>query len=135
MACWSRDEEVVHTTTFTGNPLACVAAISTLDVLSRHHLPTRARAVGEEFLAELEAAVAPYADLVQVRGVGLMIGIEFRGGNGCGSRMMIELLKRGYIGSTGGGSRETLVLTPALTIDTQQWSGFVEQLVEVLAQW
>ena len=102
MAAWSRDDEVVHTSTFAGAPLACATALATLDALSRDHLPERAAAVGERFAHRL-AEVG-----VKVRGAGLMLGIELGGQPGAAVKLGKRLLAAGYLTSTGGGARETL---------------------------
>lgn len=68
----------MHTTTFGGNPLACAAAIATIDVLLEENLPQRAEEVGRYFLEQLRhAAVGHEAKVMEIRGVGLMIGVEF----------------------------------------------------------
>ncbi len=68
----------LHTTTFGGNPLACAAAIATIDVLIEERLPERAAEMGEYMLAGLREAVRGYDDfVVDVRGKGLLIALEF----------------------------------------------------------
>ncbi len=68
----------LHTTTFGGNPLACAAALATIDVLIEEKLPQRAAEMGEYVLAGLRDAVRGYEHVVvDVRGKGLMIALEF----------------------------------------------------------
>mgnify|MGYP003481923464 CR=1 FL=1 len=122
MAAWSRDDEVVHTSTFAGAPLACATALATLDALSRDHLPERAAAVGERFAHRL-AEVG-----VKVRGAGLMLGIELGGQPGAAVKLGKRLLAAGYLTSTGGGARETLVLTPPLVIAEALLDAFASEL-------
>jgi 4-aminobutyrate aminotransferase/(S)-3-amino-2-methylpropionate transaminase len=129
MRAWERDEEVVHTATFSGAPLACAAALATLDVLSREGLPARAAVVGERWRQALKEALP--VDIA-VRGVGLMIGIDLGAGRGAASRLAQSLLERGYLTSTGGGAREVLVLTPPLNIPEALLYDFVPQLVAAL---
>lgn len=128
MAAWRREQEVVHTATFAGAPLACTTALATLDVLQREDLVTRSRELGERLRLQIERVVGDREDVAAVRGAGLMIGVELRGGPGAASRLQRRLLERGYIASTGGGRRETLVLTPALTIADRLLDGFVASL-------
>jgi 4-aminobutyrate aminotransferase len=64
-----------HGSTFGGNPVACVAALATLDLVERA-LAANAAAVGEHLLAGLAALHARQPLLEQVRGRGLMIGID-----------------------------------------------------------
>jgi 4-aminobutyrate aminotransferase-like enzyme len=127
LAAWQRDEEVVHTSTFAGSPLASATALATLDVISRAQLPERAEQVGTRFLATLEARLARFPKL-SVRGAGLMLAVDLGQGPGRASRLAKRLLERGYITSTGGGRREVLVLTPPLTLSETLIGGFVEVL-------
>lgn len=115
MRAWERDEEVVHTSTFSGNPLACATALATLDTLGREGLVQRSAVVGAAFQAELEAALASVPG-VSVRGAGLMIGVELGAEPHSAVRVVRSLLERGFIATTGGGRREVLVLTPPLNI-------------------
>jgi 4-aminobutyrate aminotransferase-like enzyme len=115
MSAWQRSEEVVHTSTFAGAPLACAAALATLDVLGRERLPERAERVGEGFRQSLVDALSGLGG-ARVRGRGLMLGIELDAKAGTGGEAVRRLLEQGYITTSGGRDRECLVLTPPLTI-------------------
>ncbi len=65
-----------HGSTFGGNPLACVAALTTLSVLEEDSLLTRAVHLGDRMRARLAERLAGEAGVVDIRGSGLMIGIE-----------------------------------------------------------
>jgi 4-aminobutyrate aminotransferase / (S)-3-amino-2-methylpropionate transaminase / 5-aminovalerate transaminase len=117
MRSWRREAEVVHTATFAGSPLAASAAIATLDVLTKEKLPERAARLGARYTTELRAALHGHPAVREVRGRGLMIGIDLGDRPGRASQLMRRLLQAGYITSTGGGQREVLVLTPPLNID------------------
>lgn len=127
LEAWRRDAEVVHTSTFAGNALACGAALATLDVISREHLPERASSVGSRLLANLQTRLGRFSKAT-VRGAGLMIAIDLGARPGRASQLAVRLLERGYITSTGGGGREVLVLTPPLTIAESLLDGFVDAL-------
>src|ERR1700710_2486132 len=71
------DRAVVHGSTFGKNDLAIAAGITTLDVLERERLIENAARMGERLLRELTAIIPGYELLKEVRGKGLMIGIEF----------------------------------------------------------
>jgi len=118
MQAWAREPEVVHTSTFTGAPLACATAIATLDTLRREDLVTRSRVVGAAFRDELRATGA------RARGEGLMLGIDLDGSPHAAVDLVKRLLGVGFITSTGGGEREVLVLTPPLTISAGLLSQF-----------
>jgi 4-aminobutyrate aminotransferase/(S)-3-amino-2-methylpropionate transaminase len=132
MQAWQRDEEVVHTSTFAGAPLACAAGIATLDVLSREKLVGRSADVGARFLSALRGALAGAAVVKDVRGAGLMIGVDLGPRPGVASQVMRALLEQGYLVSTGGGGREVVVLTPALCIAEAQLFGVIPALAAVL---
>lgn len=67
-----------HACTFGGNPLSSAAACATLDTLCEPGFLDHVREVGAYFVDRLREAVAPCENLVEVRGRGLMIGVEFR---------------------------------------------------------
>lgn len=71
------DRAVVHGSTFSKNDLAMAAGLATLDVLDREDLITRARARGERLLSAFADMARRYELVREVRGQGLMIGIEF----------------------------------------------------------
>ena len=77
----------VHGSTFGGNPLACVAALTTLDVIEEDGLMLHAKTLGEAIRSGLHAGLDGVAGFVEVRGSGMMIGIELD--RPCG-----ELVKR-----------------------------------------
>jgi 4-aminobutyrate aminotransferase len=65
-----------HGTTFGGNPVSCAAALATLDVLDEDDLYARCRAAGARLLADRRRHGAGRPGVLEVRGVGLMIGVE-----------------------------------------------------------
>ena len=79
-AIWDRvfrANPFIHTSTFGGNELACVAALAALEVILDEDLPARAATMGEYFLTGLRALQKQHSDIfVDVRGKGLMLGLE-----------------------------------------------------------
>jgi acetylornithine/LysW-gamma-L-lysine aminotransferase len=67
-----------HTTTFSGSPLVCAAACAAIDVLVEEKLPERAAMLGRYFKEKLEVLQARHTIVRDVRGLGLMIGMELR---------------------------------------------------------
>ncbi len=65
-----------HGSTFGGNPLACSAALAVLDTLEGERLPARAARLGADMLKALREVLAGVDGVVEVRGFGLMIGID-----------------------------------------------------------
>ncbi len=71
------DRAVVHGSTFAKNDLAMAAGLATLEVLENERLIERSAAMGDAIMADLRAMIPRHELLKQVRGKGLMIGIEF----------------------------------------------------------
>ncbi|MEM2875898.1 MAG: aspartate aminotransferase family protein [Candidatus Bathyarchaeia archaeon] len=67
-----------HTSTFGGNPLACAAASATLDVILGENLPERASNLGRRFIERLKKIQDELKVVRDVRGLGLMVGLESR---------------------------------------------------------
>ena len=65
-----------HGSTFGGNPLACAAALTTLEAIEQEKLLDNATEIGDFIRAGLSAALAKVKGVIAVRGMGLMIGIE-----------------------------------------------------------
>jgi 4-aminobutyrate aminotransferase len=65
-----------HASTFCGNPVACAAALATLDVIEEGNLLANATAMGERLQAGLRALAEEHEAIGEVRGLGLMVGIE-----------------------------------------------------------
>jgi 4-aminobutyrate aminotransferase/(S)-3-amino-2-methylpropionate transaminase len=128
MRAWdAKGGGAIHTATHFGAPTACVAALATLDELERHELPLRARTVGDRWRSRLRRALGDGA-ANHVRGRGLMVGIEVRGGGARALRLSRDLLAAGYIVLTGGARGDVLTLTPALTIEEQALERFTDVL-------
>ncbi len=113
-----------HGSTFGGNPLACAAALATLDAIEQEKLRENAEATGNQIAAGMRAALAGVAGVLTVRNAGLMIGIELD--RPCG-----ELVKRALeAGLLINVTNDTVVrLLPPLIINAAE----AKQLVEMLA--
>jgi acetylornithine aminotransferase/acetylornithine/N-succinyldiaminopimelate aminotransferase len=84
-AFWVRDELAdvlsagTHATTFGGNPLGCAVALKVLEVIARDGLADNARELGRFIIDELQRLIRKFPSVLkEVRGLGLMIGVEFR---------------------------------------------------------
>lgn len=81
-AIWDRayggpDRALLHTSTFGGNAFAAAAGLAALDAIVRQDLPSRAAQMGDYLLAGLRDLAARHRLVREVRGRGLMVGIEF----------------------------------------------------------
>jgi ornithine--oxo-acid transaminase len=74
----SLKRSIVHTSTFSENSLSMRAGLATLDVLEREKLGPRALQLGEQFREKLRQALQPFEIVKEVRGLGLLSGIEFK---------------------------------------------------------
>jgi acetylornithine aminotransferase len=113
-------------TTFGGNHLACAAAIAVLDVIESENLIRNSYEVGEYLLAELRKM----PELKDVRGRGLMIGVEVEGS---GSEMRRKLLFEKHI-FTGGAGVSTVRLLPALCIGKAEADRFLRDFKSLLTE-
>ena len=109
-------------TTFGGNHLACAAAIAVLDVMAEEHLVENAAETGHYLLERLAEMAKDSDEITDVRGRGLMIGIEIKGD---ASALRKKLLFEGKI-FTGGAGAHTVRLLPALGLTIEQADTFIE---------
>lgn len=120
----------LHTSTFGGNPLACTAAIAAIKVLLEENLPAKAAQSGTYFLGRLqELAQAFPAVIREVRGRGLMIGIEMSK-EGIGGFLMSELIDHGVLAAYTLNNPKVIRIEPPLIISREQ----IDKVVAVLAQ-
>lgn len=115
-------------TTFGGNHLACTAALAVLDVIEEEHLVENAASVGSYLLAQLKTLAAETPSTVDVRGEGLMIGIEFSDSI---KTLRTRLVKEQHV-FTGAASTNILRLLPPLSLTKAEADDFLSRLKQVL---
>jgi acetylornithine aminotransferase len=118
-----------HGSTFGGNPLACVAALTTLDVIEQDGLMARAVEVGNAIRAGLRAALNGVAGVADIRGEGLMIGIELD--RPCGD-LVGKGLAAGLLINVTADS--VVRLLPSLTYSDADAKQLVEMLVPLIRE-
>lgn len=111
-------------TTFGGNHLACTAALAVLDVIEQEGLVDNAAQVGDYLMQELKKLPG----IREVRGRGLMIGIEF---DGPVKELRARLVKEEHV-FTGAASTNILRLLPPLCLSREQAADFIVRLQRVL---
>lgn len=100
------DKALLHTSTFGGNTWAAAAAIAALEIILEENLPEKARESGEYLLQGLTRLKEKYPLIKDVRGHGLMAGIEFNQPGGMASKVSFGLatkLSEEYLGSLVAG--------------------------------
>ena len=115
----------VHGSTFGGNPLACAAALATLDIIEREALPERAAVLGAYALERLSALHTPLVR--EVRGRGLLLGIELSRR----AQPFLEMLfERGILALPAGPN--VIRLLPPLVTTEEQLELIINTVQEVL---
>jgi 4-aminobutyrate aminotransferase len=102
-----------HGSTFGGNPVTCAAAVATIEVLESEHLYERALAIGVRTMSRLRALATDA--IVEVRGIGAMIGVELRD-KATAEAVQHRCLDDDVIVLTCGPAGNVLRLIPPLTI-------------------
>lgn len=122
-----------HGSTFGGNPVSCAAALATIDVIESENLTTRAEKLGREILERLSKFAEDKPHIGEVRGKGLMIGIEFNDKRGGPSKQVTDqvvrnCLERKLLVITCGLHGQVIRLIPPLTMSDAE----AEKACEIL---
>ena len=117
----------VHGSTFGGNPLAAAASLATLNALEKEQLPQRAAELGAYALAQLEQIESSL--IREVRGLGLMIGIQIKQKV---APYLQALMERGVLAQPAGLT--VIRLLPPLVITKEQLDQAIAALEEVLTE-
>ena len=118
MDAWRSDGEARHTATFVAHPLACAAALATLEVIQAEDLVDRARTLGHRFGQALEP-LRNRPGVTDIRGQGLLRAIELDSPTRA-QTLSTKLLHQGLIALAGGASGTVLQLSPPLVITEEQ---------------
>ena len=147
----SMERAVVHSSTFSRNQLAMVAGLATLDVLDDEDLVDGAGRRGDQLTAALAPLVDKYELLHEVRGMGLMVGLEFgppTTRSGRARFKMLELARKGFFSQlivvplfhrhriltqVAADNVNIIKLLPPLIIGDEEIDAFVSALDDVLA--
>ncbi|KAA9000489.1 putrescine aminotransferase [Affinibrenneria salicis] len=126
------DNPFLHTTTFGGNPLACSAALATINVLLTENLAEKAAQNGEYLLDGLLALAEEYPDLlVTARGKGLLLALEFRA-NEIGYAFSSEMFRRRILVAGTLNNAKTVRIEPPLTITLPECRRVLKEAREAL---
>ena len=141
---------IVHTSTFSENSLSMRAGLATLDVLQQEQLGPRALRLGEDFRAKLRSELGPFEMVKEVRGMGLLSGIEFVPPKKLAFRALYEAFykihpamfgqivvmrmfrEKGILTQICGNNFMVLKAAPPLMVTTEQLDEFVTGIREVV---
>ena len=114
-----------HGSTFGGNPLACAAALATIETILKDQLHENAKKQGESIKQKLNESLKDCKNITEIRGQGLMIGIEFN----APCKDLVDLAaEQGLLINVTAGS--VIRLLPPLNITSEQ----VEILIDILTK-
>jgi 4-aminobutyrate aminotransferase len=117
MRAWHEGE---HGSTFGGNAVACAAAIAVIQTLTRERVPERAERLGRKVMERARGWQSDMPALADVRGLGLMIGLEFMQGGAPATGLVDQIaaaaLARGLLVLSCGIDGNVIRLIPPLTI-------------------
>ncbi len=118
-----------HSTTFSGSPLVCAAGCAAIEVLVKDKLAERAERIGGYFKAKLEELQAKYNIVKEVRGLGLMLGMEFRYDV---RNIILKTMEKGVLVLDAG--RNVVRFLPPLVIEKEQIDKALAVLDEVIGE-
>jgi ornithine--oxo-acid transaminase len=148
----SLERAIIHTSTFSENGLAMRAGLATMEVLERERLGERAEAAGDYLRARLREALANYEMVQEVRGVGLLNGIEFTTPRSLRLRVPFEAFRKIHAGMFGqvlvmrlfrdhgmlaqicGNHFMVLKVAPPLVVEDRHLDEFVRAVTAVVDQ-
>jgi 4-aminobutyrate aminotransferase/(S)-3-amino-2-methylpropionate transaminase len=131
--------EAIHTSTFLGHPVGCAMALAQMGEVRKRRLVERSASLGRELLGKLTEIRAVSPRIHEVRGMGLMAGIELCERDGRPAtegalRVTKGMLRRGFVLLPEGEHSNVISLTPPLTISRGQLAGAAAALGEVLRE-
>ena len=140
---------IVHTSTYSENNLSMRAGLATMDVLESEGLGARAISVGQFLRERLQTALAGYAMVKEVRGLGLFCGVEFQAPRSLtlrasfeafmrihpgmfGQMLVMQLFREGILTQICGNDFLVLKVAPPLVLQEAQVDEFVGKLAKVV---
>jgi putrescine aminotransferase len=128
-----------HCSTYSGGTLACAAALATLEIIERDRLASRAAELGARLGQRLARDVGGHPLVRDIRGRGLLLGVELRAPGGgvaadlIGGWAAVGLMNRNIVTQVAGDATEVIRAEPPLIIEEADVDRFVVALRETLA--
>jgi 4-aminobutyrate aminotransferase-like enzyme len=134
MGSWGMSSgEAIHTSTFLGNPLGCAMGKAAVETIVRDDWPARVDARGQQVRARLEALAERFTCIGDVRGRGLMLGVDLvedhdtREPDGSLALALMDWCRqRGYLILPSGNHGNVVAITPPFVITDAQLDGFFD---------
>jgi predicted acetylornithine/succinylornithine family transaminase len=120
-----------HASTFGGNPLACEVARSVIKTMRRLNLPRRVTRTGRYFRKRLEELEEKFRIIRDVRGLGLLLGMEMESKD-IAEKIVEGCLRRGYL--INRTAEKVLRFVPPLIIEKEHIDGLISALEETLRE-
>jgi 4-aminobutyrate aminotransferase/(S)-3-amino-2-methylpropionate transaminase len=141
MGHWPRSTgEAIHTSTFLGHPVGCAAALAAISVLRDERLVERSAELGGRMMERLRAMTADHPRVGEVRGLGMMIGMEMVRDRATrapapelAGRIVVEGLRRGVLVLGGGIHGNVLSLSPPFVLTEEQADFALGTIGEILS--
>ena len=134
MEAWPTSHgEALHTQTFLGHPLGCAAAIASMRVLDEQKLVKRAAETGALALDRLARGLAGQPGVLDVRGRGLMLGVELSEPEDA-VRVVARALEQGVILLQAGDQGRVLSITPPLGIEQFALLAAIDVLIGLITE-
>jgi 4-aminobutyrate aminotransferase-like enzyme len=137
-AAWPASQgEAIHTSTYLGHPVGCAMALAQIEEIHRRRLVVASQKTGAWLLSVLRGLMPPQNLCLEVRGLGLMAGVELRHRNGKPAtntvlQTVTRLLHQGFILLPEGEHSQIISFTPPLTIQRAELSAVVAALQDLL---
>ncbi len=109
--------DAIHTSTFLGNPLGCAVALAVIREIQEKKFVERSKLLGDFFRKELWKLKEKYSAIADIRGSGLMIGMELSDKAGV---FIVESLKEGLVVLSSGPKHNVISLTPPFVITEKE---------------
>lgn len=134
MDAWPESEgEAIHTSTFLGHPLTCAAGVAVLDVVEQEDIPGKARELGKLLKSGLREELAGHPTVRDIRGEGLMVGVELDPAGPGAFSWTEEALALGLMVLPSGPTGGVVSLTPPACLTEEEVALAVELLGRVAA--
>jgi 4-aminobutyrate aminotransferase len=123
-----------HGGTYGGNAVAAAAAVATIQVMKEEHLPDQAQVRGEQLTHRLKHLQEEFSEIGDVRGLGLMVGVEFRNSDGKPDKASAKAVlhacqEKGLLLLTCGAWDNTIRWIPPLVVTEAQ----IDEAVDIFA--